>query len=375
MNKLLVGISIGFSEETIKQPFTVYANGIRQHFFILYDTLKNIDIIEDVYFVNCGNASYKDQKFSSEITSDYKFVDLTEIENDIDLVIEMGMEINHNKILELKSKGVKVVGYGAGNTYVIHSEKFLFNDNKGDMANRNYLFDEFWTNEQHVNTCKPLWEAIYKTKVKVLPHVWSPKFIDNEGLDLTFKGIKDKARVTIFEPNMNVVKTFVYPLLICEKLYESNPELLKHIYVTNSYKLKDKPTFRGITKSLKVTQNGIATYEGRFKTSNMLANYTDVVVTHQWENALNYLYYELLYFGYPMIHNSHLMKNVGYYYEGFNVDEGALKLKEAINNHNIETYNKKSNEYLWTINPKNTDVIDIHKKHIENLFLPKRSRL
>ena len=55
----------------------------------------------------------------------------------------MGMEINKNKILELRSRGAKIVGYGAGNTYVIHTEKFLFNDAKGDMVNKNFNFDEF----------------------------------------------------------------------------------------------------------------------------------------------------------------------------------------------------------------------------------------
>ncbi len=38
---------------------------------------------------------------------------------------------------------------------------------------------------------------------------------------------------------------------------------------------------------------------------------------HQWENAQNYVYYEALHAGYPLIHNSHLLDDCGYRYHNF----------------------------------------------------------
>ena len=72
------------------------------------------------------------------------------------------------------------------------------------------------------------------------------------------------------------------------------------------------------------------------------------------ENNLNYLYLDLAWMGWPVVHNANLCKDVGYYYEGFNYDEGAEVLKNAILTHddNHEEYTRKNrsvlNKYLPT---------------------------
>ena len=77
--------------------------------------------------------------------------------------------------------------------------------------------------------------------------------------------------------------------------------------------------------------------------------YADIAVSHQWENPLNYLYFDLAWMGWPIIHNAHLCKDVGYYYEGFNYEEGGRVLSDAILNHD-----QNHNEYLV----KNREAID-----------------
>jgi hypothetical protein len=66
----------------------------------------------------------------------------------------------------------------------------------------------------------------------------------------------------------------------------------------------------------------------------------DIVVSHTLENPLNYLYLELAWLGYPIIHNGYLCKDVGYYYDGYNYEEGSDVLFHALENHdlNIEQY-------------------------------------
>jgi hypothetical protein len=46
----------------------------------------------------------------------------------------------------------------------------------------------------------------------------------------------------------------------------------------------------------------------------MLGREVDCVITHQWENDLNYLYWDVLSLGYPLVHNSSRIKDAGYYY-------------------------------------------------------------
>ena len=67
----------------------------------------------------------------------------------------------------------------------------------------------------------------------------------------------------------------------------------------------------------------------------------DIVVSHQWENPLNYLYFDLAWMGWPIVHNAHLCKDVGYYYSEFNYEEGGNVLSEVIENHDL-----RSEEYI-----------------------------
>ena len=79
------------------------------------------------------------------------------------------------------------------------------------------------------------------------------------------------------------------------------------------------------------------TIEPRFVSPQFLANHCDAVVTHHWENGLNYLYYEVLYGGYPLIHNSEFLKDYGYYYDDFDAESGADALLSARAEHDRRT--------------------------------------
>jgi hypothetical protein len=53
---------------------------------------------------------------------------------------------------------------------------------------------------------------------------------------------------------------------------------------------------------------------GRFKLPWFLSDNVDVVLSHQWGNALNYLYLDAMYAGYPVVHNSPYLKVVLQYW-------------------------------------------------------------
>ena len=66
----------------------------------------------------------------------------------------------------------------------------------------------------------------------------------------------------------------------------------------------------------------------------MIHDYADVVFSWQWENNLNYLYFDVAWMGWPIIHNANLCKDVGYYYKTFD-DEGACEaLSDVVKKHN-----------------------------------------
>ena len=82
------------------------------------------------------------------------------------------------------------------------------------------------------------------------------------------------------------------------------------------------------------------------------------------------MYYEALYGGFPLVHNSPFLKDVGYYYEDFDIDDGVHALERAVFEHDnsIKNYQKKANAFLSTINPNNQIVIDEYDKEIRRLF-------
>ncbi len=64
-----------------------------------------------------------------------------------------------------------------------------------------------------------------------------------------------------------------------------------------------------------------------------VSRYGNTIVSHQIENELNYLYFEALYLGLPLIHNSNLLSSYGYYYPKNDTQMAANQLKNAFLNH------------------------------------------
>jgi len=121
---------------------------------------------------------------------------------------------------------------------------------------------------------------------------------------------------------------------------------------------------------LDIIKNKKMTFENRFPMSWFLSEHTDVVLAHQWENALNYAYLDAIYMGYPIVHNAHLIKDMGYYYNEFDIAEGKDKLEYAILNHdkNIEEYEEKNKKLLFNFSSDNLDVVKKYDILIENLM-------
>jgi hypothetical protein len=88
------------------------------------------------------------------------------------------------------------------------------------------------------------------------------------------------------------------------------------------------------------------------------------VVTHHWENGLNYLYYEVLYGGYPLIHNSEFLTEYGYYYNAFDADSGADALLKAYAEHNdgLSAYERKNETLFRRLDPKTPETIEAHEQ-------------
>jgi Protein of unknown function (DUF2827) len=367
--KLVVGITFFVSPSNT----SIWATGAIQNVIYLYLLMQRIPSVAEVILVNGGDSDVLSDALMLH-GMDIKIARFPEIVDRLDVLIEAGAVIDRESIAELHRRGGKAVAYRMGNDFVIDMERVIFKQQPGYLFNQ-VGFDEIWTLPHHEKTCRSYWEVMERCPVKVLPYIWTPLFLDKAIAELSselhfgYKPSPEKKNIAIFEPNVNVVKTCHYPLLVCEAAYRQDPSLFKSIYVTNTTKIRDHLTFQHFIGTMDIGKNKIATVEDRFLTPFFMSAHAQVVVSHQWENQLNNLYLDVLYGGYPLIHNSEMLK-CGYYYEPFNAEAGAQVLLEVLRNHDsrADAYNAEAKAFLATMHIDYPDNIHRHEQALWSLF-------
>ena len=210
-----------------------------------------------------------------------------------------------------------------------------------------------------------------------MPHLWSPVVLERASASLPqdhpfgYKPGRAKWRLGIFEPNVCMVKTSHLPMLLIDVAHRSNPGFIERLNVFNTFQLKDHPTFVGFANSLDVVRHGLATFEGRFPAYHSLATQVDAVVSHHWENGQNYLYYEVLHGGYPLIHNSTFLADCGYYYPDFDCEQGGLAVLQAFAEHDadLQGYREKAKSLLRKLDPENEENVRAYSLALQNLYV------
>jgi hypothetical protein len=136
------------------------------------------------------------------------------------------------------------------------------------------------------------------------------------------------------EPNNDIVKFCMYPAFIAEEAYRRRPQDIEILQVTNADRLaRESKEFIAVMNQLDIVRQHKAVFLGRFDTPQFLSQMSDVVISHQIENALNYFYFDVCWQGYPLVHNAYMCSDLGYYYEGNDVQAGCGRLLEVLSTH------------------------------------------
>lgn len=367
--RLTVGITFFVSTRVSD----IWSNGAVQNIIFLFLLLKKMPSVAEVLLINGGDGDVLPEGL---LLGDMplQFYRIKEVAHRLDVLIDGNAQMSIPDMQSVQAHGGKIVNYLIGNDFVIDMERCLFGRPSGTMFN-GLKYDAVWTLPHHEKTCRSYFEVMHRCSVTVVPYIWSPMFL-NKGIDSLkvpssyfYQPKPGPKKIAIFEPNLNVVKTCHYPLLVCEEAYRREPELFKAVYVTNTTHMKTNDTFQHFIGTMDIAMNKVATIEDRFQTPYFLSEHTDIVVSHQWENQLNNLYLDVLYGGYPLVHNSEMLK-CGYYYEPFNAKAGAEVLLEVMHNHDsrIEEYNAQANAYLATVQLDYPENIRQYEQALLDLF-------
>ena len=357
---LRIGVTIGLHHENE----SLWSNGIKQNAVYLAEALKHCPSVQSVCLVNTTAVPITSalpwdlERWPTKTFEDAK--------DHVDVLIELGGQIDAMQTDYLKRRGARVVSYCCGFEYVHAMQSILFDRQMwGSNLFINQRYDAIWMIPQVENISKDYFTTFRRRPAQVAPFVWDPMFVRQRSSDQPHHGeyrprAADKAkRISIMEPNHDVVKFCLYPILIVEETFREMPDAIEFLHVTNAERLaNNSKEFVSLMLQLDIVQNNKAAFVGRFDTPLFLAEMTDVVVSHQWENALNYFYFDVAWQGYPLVHNAHLCPDLGYYYNANDVTDGKNQLINVLKSHdqNWQDYLERQRAVIARYLPGHPDV-------------------
>lgn len=378
MESLKIGITLALESNNE----SIWTNGIKQNVLILSHLLKNSDKNYEICILNTIDLDFTEKPSYLKDLDIYFFDDKF---MEMDLIILMGAQVQESHLKKFRKSGnKKVVSYKCGNNYVVAMEEIIFKGGKNSCTYEQEI-DELWYIPQQDEVNKGYYPILHRTDAIVVPFVWHQKFIRESviSVDDGFKrGIykksweydssKKEKIIGIMEPNINIVKFSLLPALLVEECYRGDigKEYIEDLRITNTQKLKDNKRYISYLKTFNLYKDKKLSVENRYQTAFILTQYLDIVVSHQLLNPLNYLYLDVAYMGYPILHNAELCKDLGYYYQGSDLLKGAKVLEDVLLNHdkNIDSYNKRNDKVLQRYHADNKILVKSYDMLIENLW-------
>lgn len=363
---------IGITVDLMK---SIWSNGINQNAIYLANVLNKIGF--DAYLIYQRNEGYD----KVEDINGIKVMDFKEAFNiEFDLLIQLGISINSKTFenFRIKNKNIKLVFYKCGNDFVIDMEAIFLDSHKERTESlespgilNNLIPDQIWTIPQNENANIQYFSFIHKQpNATSVPFIWDPMAINSECDELGYSSYSPRkiSRLAIMEPNIGVTKNVLLPIAITEKSFRESADINK-IYLIGGIKLKSNKRLLQILKNTEIYKNGLITAEPRIPTMDVINKHSDIVLSWQWENNLNYLWLDIAWMGWPIVHNGSFCKDIGYYYEGFNIIDGSNKLKYAFENHNGNLeYLEKNREVIKKYTAENPSLLLEYKELVENVI-------
>jgi hypothetical protein len=200
----------------------------------------------------------------------------------------------------------------------------------------------------------------------IAPYVWDPSILTRDGTHaLAWRApvTPEEEVFVIMEPNISFQKCALIPLFIMERWYRTVGKAKGwkgKIQVVNGERLMMVSHFlENIMPYLEIYKDGRVESLGRKDIVSTLKEWpTATFVLHNYNNEFNYMTLELLWCGFPVLHNSPSWMEFGYGYQGADLATAALHVEEARTRHveRIEAYKAHAAILAWKYSPYNPAV-------------------
>jgi hypothetical protein len=354
-------LKIGITSQEIEGLF---CNGLRFNNMLWYDFLTNCGY--DVYFLTTTDYTHPTYRFLNYCKlwdeKGYRVPNFKEKHAelfDFDYIFIVGIYSNRLSSI-MKEHKIKLIYIILGSVY--HNDVHSLIDDRWSSGIVTNEFDQIWISP-HFEFCLQYYKIRYSTdNIFIGPYFWRDDLFKNNNLMNTVRtDVKDHLRVAICEPNLEQAKNSIIPIAICEKAYED----VERVYAFSTVKVKDVTFFKNFCLRTKLHQNAKFSVESRYALPFILTKYCNCVVSYVEDCDLNYLFIECFYLGVPLVHNSPMLKDYGYYYPRLQVDKGAEQLKYIKHFHNREEYIKKHRPIVEKYAVDNPVYIEWAKRRLE----------
>lgn len=350
----------------------LFLNGICFNVIIWYDFFENCGY--EPYFIHTEDNIDKTELSTIKILNkDYNIIsydhkkssNIMEINEFLELEIIFLIGLEESSLLKIsKTLGKKIIYVCLGNTYNLDIQNIIDIKYNTYCTISDYL-DEMWISP-HFEFSKEYLEIRNKVPVYVCPYIWDPRNLINFELDKKVINDFSELNVAIMEPNLSFGKNCLIPISICENSIDE----IKSVYAFCTYKIKDNQFFNKFVRKLDLFKQKKITFEDKIPIVKILSKYCNCVVScvENWD--LNYLFLECFYLGIPLIHNSKILKDYGYYYPDLKVNEAKNYFKYIKENHNAKEYIKRHREVIDRYSINNPEYIYWVKSKVSGDNLP-----
>ena len=362
MLKTRVAITI---REDLPLHQLLYGNGIAQNTKFLYDLLEKIGF--DPFFLVFTNQPAHNFTFVNKCYQAISFQQVLENKLYIPVVLEIGVTLNPEHRAPLREYcQSKIVSVRYGNSMIMDVQEMTLANNRLEGLLHVAGSDALWISP-HFSRSKSYLETIYQCEAHYCPYIWEPDFISDDVPESPVGLVPD---IYVMEPNIDVMKTAMIPLCIVSRLYQQAPDSFGKAYILNSEGFKEKAFFlENIIRNLPGTsdRHPKVFFTGRY-TFDEVFKRRDILLGHQWECELNYLYLEALYKGITLVHNSPFLKEVGFYYGDCEVTEGVNACMKAIEEQKFQKSHKNNRDFLHQFSIENTNVQHTYSNLLSDLI-------
>lgn len=293
----------------------------------------------------------------------------------VDLLIVLGGVVSQEQVNRIKRYGGHVVGYKCSPEYAHPLEHEATGSLTGKERFYPRGFDEVWVTPQVSSLNFFFFQSIHRTIARHVPALWDPFLLEAAVQRLPAQGRympgRKQKRLSIMELNADGRQEFLYPLMIAEEVFRGDgAELIDFVSVTNTDLFRRHGDLLDVASHFDLVNASKCFFENHHDAAWFLSSRTDILITHQWGNTLNPACLEACWLGYPLVHNTEMIRDLGYYYPGFDAGKGRDELLHAMRLHDVtaDEYHVRQRQGVSRFLASNPELVNQYRQLVNGVM-------